>query len=197
MRFCNVLDLHVNYMLYWWFHFQCKIPINCLFIYWKCAYILDLDLEDEVHSIWDFCTSSLQECKNNVFPEVGQGVPQISVRFKKSQKNYSVPKPISASPYKVHRGTLASAPKWSVTNQWKADDKKLQKSEKGPPDSGICFWLRSCGLIGGPAMGKQAIFPWREDRLQNLYNVLATYRCKVLANIEIGNKDVALYTLTI
>jgi hypothetical protein len=89
-----------------------------------------------------------------------------------SKKLWGLPQPTSPSPYKFIGVTLASAPKWSVMNWWKADDKKLQGS-KIHPDSGICFWLRCCGLIGGPAIWKQAIFPWREDRLQNLYNVLS------------------------
>ena len=35
------------------------------------VYIGFLDLEGEVLSIWDFLSSGLQECKGNVFFEVG------------------------------------------------------------------------------------------------------------------------------
>ena len=36
-------------------------------------YILDLDFEGEVHSIWDVWISDLQEYKGNGFFEVGRG----------------------------------------------------------------------------------------------------------------------------
>ena len=45
-------------------------------IYWI------LDLEDEVHSIWDSQSSDLQECKANFLFEVGWGGQQFSVGFK-------------------------------------------------------------------------------------------------------------------
>ena len=144
-----------------------------------------------------FAQAAFKNARTMFFPKLGRACLKFQSGSKNLKKIMRCLSPYLPPLPKFIGGTLASAPKWSVTNQWKADDKKLQKSEKGPPDSGICFWLRSCGLIGGPAMGKQAIFPWREDRLQNLYNVLATYRCKVLANFELGNEDVALYTLTI
>ena len=47
-------------------------------IYWI------LDLEGEVHSIWDLWISGLQECKGNGFFEVGQGGQQFSVGSRKS-----------------------------------------------------------------------------------------------------------------
>jgi hypothetical protein len=37
-----------------------KSQINGLFTKWECAYILDLDLESEVHSIWDLWSSGMQ-----------------------------------------------------------------------------------------------------------------------------------------
>ena len=48
----HFLDLQVNYILHWWFHSRNEIPINCLFTKWKCIYWI-LDLECEVHSVWD------------------------------------------------------------------------------------------------------------------------------------------------
>jgi hypothetical protein len=37
----SFFDFQVNHMLYWWFHFKKKIPVNCLFTQWKWTYILD------------------------------------------------------------------------------------------------------------------------------------------------------------
>jgi hypothetical protein len=47
--------------------------IGSAHIYWI------LDLEGEVHSIWDLKSSYLQEFKGNVFFEVGRGGQQFSV----------------------------------------------------------------------------------------------------------------------
>ena len=66
-------------MLYWWFHFDNEIPITCLFTQWKWTYILDLDIEGEVHSIRDLWISVFQKCKGNGFLEVGQKGNQFSV----------------------------------------------------------------------------------------------------------------------
>ena len=67
-------------MLYWQFHIRNEILVNCLFTKWKCTYIYwILELEREVHSIWDLWTGSLQECLGNVFFEVGWGGQQLSV----------------------------------------------------------------------------------------------------------------------
>ena len=43
------------------------LPIRSAHIYWT------LDLESEVHSIWDLWSSGLQECKGNIFSEVRPG----------------------------------------------------------------------------------------------------------------------------
>ena len=48
-------------------------------IYWI------LDLEGEMHSIWDLWRSGLQECKSNGFFEVGRGGQKFSVGSKKSR----------------------------------------------------------------------------------------------------------------
>ena len=39
MRICSDFDLLVNYIFYWWSHFQNQIPIVSLFINWKCTNI--------------------------------------------------------------------------------------------------------------------------------------------------------------
>ena len=52
-----------------------SLPIQSAHIYWI------LDLEGEVHSIWDLLSSNLQECKGNIFFEVGQSGQHISVGF--------------------------------------------------------------------------------------------------------------------
>ena len=60
MRFWRVFDFQINYMLYWRFHFEKGIPINCSFTHYELEHIywiLDLD---EVHSIWVIWTSGLQ-----------------------------------------------------------------------------------------------------------------------------------------
>ena len=46
-------------------------------IYWI------LDLEDEVHSIWDLWISGLQECKGIGLFKVGRGGQKFSIRSKK------------------------------------------------------------------------------------------------------------------
>ena len=52
-------------MFYWRFHFDNETPVNCSLldgnehIYWI------LDLQSEVHLIWDLRVSGLQECKSN------------------------------------------------------------------------------------------------------------------------------------
>ena len=43
MRVLSFFDFQVNYMLYWWFHFEKEILVNCLFTQWKWTYILDLE----------------------------------------------------------------------------------------------------------------------------------------------------------
>jgi len=40
----------------------------------EVTYILELDLEDEGHSVWDLWTSNLHECKGNGSFEVGRAV---------------------------------------------------------------------------------------------------------------------------
>ena len=60
MRFLRVFYFQINYMLYWRFHFEKEIPINCSFTHYELEHIywiLDLD---EVHSIWVIWTSGLQ-----------------------------------------------------------------------------------------------------------------------------------------
>jgi hypothetical protein len=53
-------------MLHWWTSFTLKI--NCLFTQWKWTSLYwILDLEGEVHSIWDLWISDLQECKDSSF----------------------------------------------------------------------------------------------------------------------------------
>ena len=42
MRICNIFDFQVDYMFYWWFHFEIEILVNFLFIKRKWTYILDL-----------------------------------------------------------------------------------------------------------------------------------------------------------
>ena len=62
-------------------------------IYWI------LDLEGEVHSIWDMWISGLQECKSNGFFEVGRCGQQFSVRFRNFDKNSAgLPQPGSDTP---------------------------------------------------------------------------------------------------
>jgi hypothetical protein len=41
MRVLSFSNFQVKYLLYWWFHFEKEIPINCLFTQWKWTYILD------------------------------------------------------------------------------------------------------------------------------------------------------------
>ena len=68
-------------------------------IYWI------FDLEGEMHSIWDFWISGLQECKNNGFVEVGQGGQEFSVGFKNFEKNSAgLPQPRSNTPWKFVGG---------------------------------------------------------------------------------------------
>ena len=60
------------------------LPIGSGHIYWK------LDLEGEVHSIWELWSNGLQECKGNITFEVGRGRQHVSVGFKKSMKGYPI-----------------------------------------------------------------------------------------------------------
>ena len=53
------------------------LPIGSAHIYWI------LDLEGEVHSIWNMWSSGPQECKGNIFFEVGRGGQHVLVRFRK------------------------------------------------------------------------------------------------------------------
>ncbi len=66
-------------------------------IYWI------LDLEGEVHSIWDLQSSGLQECKGNVFFEVGRVGQQFSVGSKFSWEG--CPRP-DMTPQSSQGGTL-------------------------------------------------------------------------------------------
>ena len=54
-------------MFYWRFHFDNETLVNRSFNQWKWTYFWILDLEGEVHSIWDMWVSGLQECKSNEF----------------------------------------------------------------------------------------------------------------------------------
>ena len=56
------------------------LPIGSAHIYWI------LDLEGEVHSIWDLWSSGLRECKGNFFSEVGRDGQHVSIRFKNFSK---------------------------------------------------------------------------------------------------------------
>ena len=76
------------------------LPIGSAHIYWI------LDLEGEVHSIWDLWSSGLQECKGHIFFEVGRGGQHVLVRFKKFSKGLSNPE---MTPQKFVRGCLTSA----------------------------------------------------------------------------------------
>ena len=72
------------------------LPIRSAHIYWI------LDLEDEVHLIWDLWSSGLQECKGHVFFEVGRGGQHVSVGFKNFSEGLS-------NPQKFMRGYLTPA----------------------------------------------------------------------------------------
>ena len=64
-------------------------------IYWN------LDLEGEMHSIWDLWTSGLKKCKSNGFFEVGRDGQQFSVGLRNFKKNFAgLPQPGSDSPWK-------------------------------------------------------------------------------------------------
>jgi hypothetical protein len=76
-----------------------NLPIESARIYWI------LDLQGDVHSIWDLWPSGLQECKGNIFFEVGQGVQHVSVGFKKFFEGLSNP---DLTPQKLLRGCLMS-----------------------------------------------------------------------------------------
>jgi hypothetical protein len=52
-----------------------ELPTRSAHIHWI------LDLEGEVHSIWDLWSNNLQEYKGNIFFEVGWGGQHISVGF--------------------------------------------------------------------------------------------------------------------
>ena len=90
-------------MLYWWFHFENEIPINCLFTQWKWTYVYwILDLKGEVHSMWDLWISGLQECKGNGVSEFRRaGGQNFSVGSKRSRFLFGgLPLPESTSPGK-------------------------------------------------------------------------------------------------
>ena len=67
-------------MFYGRFYFDNETLVTCSFTQWKWTYIYIyihiywiLDLEGEVHSIWDLWVSGLQECKcNEIFFEIGR-----------------------------------------------------------------------------------------------------------------------------
>ena len=98
-------------MLYWRFHFKNEILVNYLSTHWKWTYIYYiLDLEGEVHSIWDMWRSGLQECEGNDFFEVGWGGQSFPVGSKKSQLFVGqLPLPVSTSPKKLVGGKILSA----------------------------------------------------------------------------------------
>ena len=73
------------------------LPIGSAHIYWI------LDLEGEVHSIWDLWSSNLQKCKVNIFFEVGWGGQHISVGFIYISKG--LPNP-DLTPQKFVKGCL-------------------------------------------------------------------------------------------
>ena len=75
------------------------LPIGSAHIYWI------LDLEGEVHSIWDLWSSGLQECKGNIFFEVGRGGQRVSVGFKKLCQGLSI---LDLTPQKFVNGCLLS-----------------------------------------------------------------------------------------
>ena len=70
-------------MFYWQFHFDNETLFNCSFTQYEHVYWI-LDLEGEVHSIWDLWVSGLQECKSNDFFQNRAGGQQFSGG---SQKN--------------------------------------------------------------------------------------------------------------
>ena len=75
------------------------LPIGSAHIYWI------LDLEGEVHSIWDLWSSGLQECKDRIFFEDGRGGQHVSVGFKKFSEGLSN---LELTPQKFVRGCLTS-----------------------------------------------------------------------------------------
>jgi hypothetical protein len=109
--FCNIFNFQVNHMLYWWFHFENEIWVNCLFTQCKWTYIYwILDLENKVHSIWDLWRSGLQECKGNGFFEVGRG----GRNFQSGPENLNffvgqLPLPASTSPERLVGVRISSA----------------------------------------------------------------------------------------
>ena len=66
-------------------HSIAYLPIGSAHMYWI------LDLEGEVHSIWDLWSTNLQECKGHIFFEVGRGGQHVSVGFKKFSEGLSNP----------------------------------------------------------------------------------------------------------
>ena len=76
------------------------LPIGSAHIYWI------LDLEGEVHSIWDLWSSGLQELKCNFFFEVGRDEQHILVGFQKFFEGLSN---LDPTPQKFVRGCLVSA----------------------------------------------------------------------------------------
>ena len=74
----------VNYMFYWRFSFWNEISIDCLFSKWKCTYVLDFGpWRVNCTQYGDLWTNNFQECKGNVFFEVGWARQQLSDGFKK------------------------------------------------------------------------------------------------------------------
>ena len=93
-------------MRFWRFHFENEIPIKCLFSQWKWTYIYWIvDLEGEVHSIWDLWISGFQECMGNGFFEVGR----VAISFRSGPESMDfldgrLPLPESTSPEKFRGG---------------------------------------------------------------------------------------------
>ena len=71
------------------------LPIGSAHIYWI------LDLEGEVHSIWDLWSSGLQECKGNIFVLKLAGAGNM---FRSGSKNSDM------TPQKVREGVFNVRP---------------------------------------------------------------------------------------
>ena len=78
------------------------LRIGSAHIYWI------LDLEGEVHSIWDLQSSGLQECKSNIFFEVGRGGQQFSVGFRNFPRG--CPRPDLTPPQFVWANLMSAGP---------------------------------------------------------------------------------------
>ena len=139
--FCYAFDLQVNYMPYWWFHFQNEIPITCLFTNWKCTYILDFRTWRWSALNMGFMDKRPSRMHGQCFFRSWAGRTTVLSWVQKISKTLwePSPTPISLS-LQVRKGySLASAAKWSVMNRWKAHDMKLQESKIGPPDNNTCL----------------------------------------------------------